>query len=70
MSPMPVRSRLREHIEVEGAEYFIVTALRDLELQPELDAILRNEYELVAATKDYVVFDLRVTRPHDQSFPK
>ncbi len=43
----------------EGKDFFLVTELADLDLQPELKQLLDADYPLYRQSKDYVIYDLR-----------
>lgn len=45
--------------QVEGRDFFIVSPLDELELQPELKELLYKNYPLVSQSSEYAIFDLR-----------
>jgi hypothetical protein len=47
----------------EGADYFLVTRLNELDRQAELKAFLYNHFALIAEGDGYVLFDLNQTLP-------
>ena len=63
--PDTAEHRLQQYI-ADGAEYFVVTDLDDLEEQPDLARMLAR-FPLVTASEDLLVFDLRGYRSSRQS---
>jgi len=57
--PEDVASRLARLREPNGADYFIVTDLGELDRQSDLKEFLTGRYPKLAQTERYVVFDMR-----------
>ncbi len=45
--------------QTAGRDYFVVTLFSDYEKQPKLQSLLENNYPLLEATDDYLIYDLR-----------
>jgi hypothetical protein len=53
------KERLKGIMEEKSPEYFIISSPEELEGQEDLKEILDSKYSVVAATPDYIIYDLR-----------
>ena len=54
-----VKRRFEEDFKSDKPEYFIVTDFKEFEQQPDLKAFLTTNFDKLAETNHYIIFDLR-----------
>jgi hypothetical protein len=59
LSDVDAEDRFLTEYAGSSPEYFIITKLEELEVQPDLRSYLTQNFPIAAQTEDYLVFDLR-----------